>query len=231
MATKRTTQGTGPRKKKKTTINSGSHVRSSIGKKNVNKAFLQDKANMFNKAFLQDAADDPDADGSEVDSDAADDPDADSDVDSRALVTQDTEPDAPEYTKFLLAQVTEMLEANKADTKQLLELVLKNQKQQSKVNQRSTVLHDAIAHKIVTLSDNAKPKTITGVKKQRGRRKAQEACNAFAKATKRLADTKVFVLKLKSNWKCADPQVHTHTPTYLYGSTYYTCLIHICINY
>jgi hypothetical protein len=194
----------------------GGSSRSSIGKRNMIKASV----------FLQESVRDP-----EVDSDAADDPDVDSDADSRALVTQDTEPDTPGCTKLLLAQVTEMLEANKADNKQLLKLILQNQKQQSKVNQRSTVLHDAIAHKMVALADNAKPKTITGVKKQRGRRKAQEACNAFAKATKRLADTKVFVLKLKSNWKCADPQVHTHTPTYLYGSTYYTCLIHICINY
>jgi hypothetical protein len=194
----------------------GGSSRSSIGKRNMIKASV----------FLQESVRDP-----EVDSDAADDPDVDSDADSRALVTQDTEPDTPGCTKLLLAQVTEMLEANKADNKQLLKLILQNQKQQSKVNQRSTVLHDAIAHKMVALADNAKPKTITGVKKQRGRRKAQEACNAFAKATKRLADTKVFVLKLQSNWKCADPQVHTHTPTYLYGSTYYTCLIHICINY
>jgi hypothetical protein len=201
MTTRRATAVTCPRKKRKTFLTtSGSS--SSIGTKNVIKA----------KVFLQESLQEPD-----VDFDAVDDPDAlDSDVESRALVAQDTEPDTPGYTKFLLSRVTEMLEANKADNKKLLELVLKNQQQQFKVNQRSTVLHDAFASKIVTLSDNAKPKTITGVKKQRGRRKAQEACNAFAKATKRLADTKVFVLKLKSNWKCGDPQVHTHTHQHIY---------------
>jgi uncharacterized protein Veg len=180
--------------------------KNSIGQKNVSKA--NDKA-----MFLQETTPDPDVpfDTADVDSDPAD-------ADSRAIEVQDTDTDT---NMTLLARLTEMLEANKADNKQILELVLKNQKQQSKVNQRSTELHEAFASKFVSQSDNDKPTTIQAVKKKRGPRKGQEVCNAFAKATKRLADTKVFVLRLQSNWKCGDAQVHTHThtcawPTYVH---------------
>jgi hypothetical protein len=202
MSTRQATALTGPNKKRRR-----GHLFDSV--KNSSKA--SDKA-----VFLQettpdldadtDAAPDADFDTADVDCDAAV-------ADSRTLVVLDTVTDT---NMTLLERVTEMLEANKADNKKILELVLKNQKQQSKVNQRSTELHEAFASKCVSQLGNDKP-----VKKKRGRRKGQEVCNAFAKATERLADKKVFVLRLQSNWKCGDAQVHTHThtctwPTYVH---------------
>jgi hypothetical protein len=202
MSTRQATALTGPNKKRRRGHLFDS-VKNSTGRKNVSKA--SDKA-----VFLQettpdldadtDAAPDADFDTADVDCDAAV-------ADSRALVVLDTVTDT---NMTLLERVTEMLEANKADNKKILELVLKNQKQQSKVNQRSTELHEAFASKCVSQLGNDKP-----VKKKRGRRKGQEVCNAFAKATERLADKKVFVLRLQSNWKCGDDQVHTHTHTHV----------------